>query len=273
MTINEFKRQFKHVNFIYLDKDIILFRKPLEIYDSFTGETVKWFKGNDTEPVLNYIVNGKTIRSIIESWVEFPAIKADMPKGSRTGDAYSESWKPERKGRGEGKDIGDLPARMNVKIAAGKRDYNDMLNAFIEKHAASDTEHGITIDTMGFTTRYIHGQAGSVGIWGTKGEMVIHNHPKNGWPTFSKDDILSVAQSEERGIVAVSSKRGRNPKTAKYAGTYTFEKENNFNANKFMKALSRARISGKDYNDAVSKWLTSNQNKYGFKYTYSPARD
>lgn len=85
-------------------------------------------------------------------------------------------------------------------------------------------------------------------------------------------EIFDERQSRERGIVAVSSKKGRDAATAKYAGTYTFEKGNNFNASGLMKALSRAKISGKDYNDAVSAWLKKNQKKYGYKYSYTPAK-
>lgn len=272
MNINDFKREFKQVNFVYLGDGIILFRKPLEIFDERSGETIEKFKGKDTDPVLDYVLNGKTVRSIIESWKELPKVYADMPKGSRTGDSYSATWTKEAGGRGNGKDETDLPARMNVKVASDKRDYQDMLNAFIEQHADSNKEHGITIDTHGFATQYVHGQQGSVGIWGKKGEMVIHNHPHDGWPTFSKNDIISVTQSRERGIVAVSSKKGRDAATANYAGTYTFEKGQHFNASGLMKALSRAKISGKDYNDAVSAWLKKNQKKYGYKYSYTPAK-
>ena len=31
-------------------------------------------------------------------------------------------------------------------------------------------------------------------------------------------------------------------------------------------------ISGKDYNDAVDKWLRANQKKYGYSYTYVKAK-
>lgn len=272
MTVNDFKREFKQVNFVYLKDGIILFRKPLEIYDEEADKTIQRFKGNDTDPVLDFVLDGETVREIINKWDDLPRIFADA-KGSRTGDSYSKTWTMSRKGRGKGeRDQADLPARLNTKVAATKRDYQDMLNAFIKLHADSDTEHGITIDTHGFATQYIHGGKGSVGIWGKKGEMVIHNHPSDGYPNFSKDDILSVTQSKERGIVAVSAKKGRDKATARYAGTYTFEKTQHFDATGLTKALKRAQISGKNYDDAVSNWLKKNQKRYGYKYSYVPAQ-
>lgn len=38
------------------------------------------------------------------------------------------------------------------------------------------------------------------------------------------------------------------------------------------KALKRAQISGKNYDDAVSNWLKKNQKRYGYKYSFVPAK-
>ena len=75
-----------------------------------------------------------------------------------------------------------------------------------------------------------------------------------------------------RGIVAVSTKTGRGDDTARYAGVYTFTKGTHFNASGFVKAVNSAQLSGKDYNDAVSKWLKANQQKFGYKYSYQKAK-
>lgn len=75
-----------------------------------------------------------------------------------------------------------------------------------------------------------------------------------------------------RGIVAVSSTKGRDTDTAKYAGTYSFVKGTHFNASGFVKGVNSAKLSGKDYNDAVSKWLKANQKKYGYKYSFTKAK-
>ena len=93
-----------------------------------------------------------------------------------------------------------------------------------------------------------------------------------GWPTFSKEDVIATAMEGSRGIVAVSTPAGRSADTAKYAGTYTFVKGQRFNASGFVKGVNSAKLSGKDYNDAVDKWLRANQKKYGYTYTYVKAK-
>lgn len=94
----------------------------------------------------------------------------------------------------------------------------------------------------------------------------------DGWPTFSKEDVINTALGTRRGIVAVSTKTGRGDDTARYAGVYTFTKGTHFNASGFVKAVNSAQLSGKDYNDAVSKWLKANQQKFGYKYSYQKAK-
>lgn len=126
---------------------------------------------------------------------------------------------------------------------------------------------------QGFATKYRHGNAGSIsGLTGNGKEIAIHNHPRDGWPTFSKEDVINTALGTRRGIVAVSTKTGRGDDTARYAGVYTFTKGTHFNASGFVKAVNSAQLSGKDYNDAVSKWLKANQQKFGYKYSYQKAK-
>ena len=267
MHINRFKSEFKRLNGIYATDKLVLFRNPLELYDLSTNTVIASFK--NLEEALAYVIDGKTLEERVADWTEivFPVIHGGRGSGSGM-DSYTGKWPSSGHGGGGGNDTPDLPARMNVKTGVN-RTYDDMLKAFSDTHADADIEHGVTIDGYGYTTRYVHGGAGSVGIWGNKGEMVVHNHPAGGWPNFSKEDMLSVAMSGERGIVAVSGKKGRSPETAKYAGTYTFEKGTHFNATAFTKAINNATLKGKDYNDAVSKWLKANQKKYGYKYSYS----
>ena len=81
-----------------------------------------------------------------------------------------------------------------------------------------------------------------------------------------------VYEDMVRAFVAVSTKTGRGDDTARYAGVYTFTKGTHFNASGFVKAVNSAQLSGKDYNDAVSKWLKANQQKFGYKYSYQKAK-
>ncbi len=268
MRIERFKHDFKRLNGIYATDKLVLFRDPLELYSLTTGKVIAQFK--DLDEALHFEIEGVTLEKRVAEWTEivFPAIGGG--RGSGSGMGFGGKW-PSSNGGGSGFSSADHPARMNVKTSVN-RTYDDMLKAFIQTHANSDTEHGITIDGYGFTTQYIHGTSGAVAIAGGKGEIVIHNHPFDGWPTFSKEDVIHAAMSRERGIVAVSGTKGRSEETAKYAGTYSFVKGTHFNASGFVKAVNKANLSGKDYNDAVSKWLKANQKKYGYSYTYQKAK-
>lgn len=85
--------------------------------------------------------------------------------------------------------------------------------------------------------------------------MIIHNHPSGG--AFSDSDLISVSmQTRAKGIIA----SGKNY-------DYKFEKGTHFKASSFTKAVKSAKMKGKDYDDAVDKWLKNNQSKYGYKYT------
>jgi len=168
--------------------------------------------------------------------------------------------------------LGPIKVGNNVKIGSN-RVYEDMVRAFVAAHGDALEEHGVVVDEQGFATKYRHGNAGSIsGLTGNGKEIAIHNHPRDGWPTFSKEDVINTALGTRRGIVAVSTKTGRGDDTARYAGVYTFTKGTHFNASGFVKAVNSAQLSGKDYNDAVSKWLKANQQKFGYKYSYQKAK-
>ena len=84
-------------------------------------------------------------------------------------------------------------------------------------HGDALEEHGVVVDEQGFATKYRHGNAGSIsGLTGNGKEIAIHNHPRDGWPTFSKEDVINTALGTRRGIVAVSTKTGRGDDTVRY---------------------------------------------------------
>lgn len=267
MQIEKFKRDFKRLNGVFFEGDWVLFRVPLQLYNLKTEETIDF---ESLEEALNYNLNGETLEKQVSSWeaIIFPVEHGGRGGGSGLG--FSGKW-PSAINGGGGKDetIADHPARMNVKVGVN-RTYEDMLKAFIDTHGNAAEEHGVVVDAYGFATKYRHGNAGSIsGLTGNGTEIALHNHPKDGWPTFSKEDVVNTALGTRRGIVAVSTTAGRDETTAKYAGTYSFVKGTHFNSSGFVKAINNANISGKDYNDAVHKWLTRNQKKYGYKYSYS----
>lgn len=265
MHLDKFRREFKRLNGIYATDKVVLFRKPLELYNLTTNETLATFSSLDE--ALAFVIDGKTLEQRVSEWTEIVFPVEHGGRGGGSGMSFTGGW-PSAGGDGKDETTADLPARMNTKISAN-RNYDDMVRAFAETHAADDIEHGIVVDEHGFTTKYRHGNAGSIsGLTGNGREIAIHNHPKDGWPTFSKEDVVNTAMGTRRGIVAVSSKQGRTEETAKYAGTYSFVKGHGFKASAFIKGVNSAKLSGKDYNDAVDKWLRNNQRKYGYKYSF-----
>lgn len=267
MKIDRFKREFKRLSGIYASDKVVLFRKPLELYNLATGETIATFDSLDE--ALAYEIDGKTLEQRVSAWTEIVFPVEHGGRGSSSGMGFDGGWPSAGGGDGPDEAEADLPARMNTKVGV-HRTYEDMVRAFAEAHANSDIEHGVVVDAYGFATKYRHGNAGSIsGLSGNGTEIAVHNHPKDGWPTFSKEDVVNTAMGTRRGIVAVSSPQGRTPETAKYAGTYSFVKGTHFNASGFIKAVGSAKLSGTDYNDAVNRWLKANQKKFGYMYSYS----
>lgn len=159
-------------------------------------------------------------------------------------------------GHGDGRDTPDFPSRVNIHTRTASPEQT--LEAFRRLHVNDRTESAFTVDEQGFVTQYVHGGATSVGIVGRRGEMVYHNHPSGG--AFSDSDLISVSMTAAKGIVA----SGRN-------GDYIFQKSNGFKANEFVKAVRNAKMTGKTYDEAVDRWLTRNQKKFGYKYVFKKA--
>lgn len=272
MLIDTFKHEFKQRAGVFITRDVILFRRPLELYDYVNDEVIQTFGGRELDAVLDYSIGGKLIRDIIARWTRMPVVVLNGGRGGSSGmDAYTHRGIPMGGGAGAGSGFSgnDLPARFNAQFG-NEASFNKALDAFRKAHVNDNFESGITVDSNGFITSYVHGTAGAVQIAGGKGEHVIHNHPVNGWPIFSGADLISSALEPASGITASSTRVGRTPETAKYAGDYIFNKGHNFNAEAFVRGVKGAYLKGKDYNDAVDRWLKDHQKKYGYTYTYVP---
>lgn len=270
MQIDRFKHEFKRLNGVYATEKVVLFRNPLELYSLTTGKVIASFDSLDA--ALKYEIDGKTLEQRISAWSEIVFPVELGGRGGGSGMGFGGKWPSAGGGNSKDNTTPDLPARMNVKLKTA-RSYAEMVQAFIDTHGSAEIEHGVVVDAQGFATRYLHGNATSIsGLTGNGSEIAIHNHPRDGWPNFSKEDVVNTALGTRRGIVAVSTKAGRGEDTAKYAGTYTFTKGHHFDASGFVKAVNNANLSGKDYNDAVSRWLKANQKKYGYSYSYQKAK-
>lgn len=255
MQISTFKHEFMQLAGIYITPDAVLLKKPMELYDLKEKTVIAAFDSLDE--ALAYPLHGKSLAARIAEIEEITFIY----DGGRGGGSGLSSFKFGSAGGSGGAGSGrtDLPARMNVRMSGAKRSPDDALRAFREAHANDKYESAVTVDQHGFVTRYTHGNATSVRIAGSKGEMVYHNHPSGG--NFSDKDLVSVSMGAERGIVA----------SGKF-GDYKFVKTPKFKASAFIKAVKTARMTGKDYSDAANRWLKANQKKYGYKYSFTPAK-
>ena len=177
MQLDRFKHEFKRLNGVYATDKVVLFRNPLELYSLTTGKIIASF--NSLDEALHFEIDGKTLEQRISAWTE---ITFPVEHGGRGG-----GWPSSGGGSGKDETTADLPARMNVKIGSN-RVYEDMVRAFVAAHGDALEEHGVVVDEQGFATKYRHGNAGSIsGLTGNGKEIAIHNHPRDGWPTFSKE--------------------------------------------------------------------------------------
>lgn len=253
MIESVFLHEFKQANGVRLDEKHILFRKPLELYNLETDETIS-FKNMD-EAYLHKIAD-TSIKDIIKAaTIDIFNLRLDGGRGASSGGNKQFRFGDAAGSKGKDETKANFPARLNVKLSIKNKSTEGMLKEFAKLHSKSDREYGATVDENGYVTRYVTGNKSSVGISGKRGEMVFHNHPSGG--AFSKADMLSTAHTSAKGIVA----SGKN-------GDYIFVKGGHFKANEFAKAVNKARPTGKSYDDAINKWLKQNQRKYGYKYEF-----
>lgn len=251
MRIEHFRYLLNQINGFYLTKNIIMFRKPIEIWNEKTGESVKFKTVDDA---LKYEINGETVRSIIQRTQQLDIPTFNGGRGSSSGGNKTFSFNHARDSK-SGNDKGLLPAYANTKIKS--KTFEGALKEFRKNHAISDHEYAYEVDGNGYVHQYVEGGRSSVRIGtgrNSRNTMIIHNHPSGG--AFSDSDLISASMDRRsKGIVASGKKHD-----------YIFEKGTHFKANDFIKGVKTAKMKGSSYDDAVDKWLKTNQSKYGFKY-------
>lgn len=249
MIESVFLHQLKRANGVKILPDYILFRKPCELWNMKTGESVVFKNINEA---FNFKINGKSIREIVaDATTDIFYVQLDGGNGAS---GPKKTFKPDHadKNKKPAKRIPDYPARMNNKIKT--KNVDTAIQEFRNKHQNSGTEHMIMVDKNGFVSQYNHGGKHSVG-WmdNAKDGMVIHNHPSGGH--FSDTDMLNLSHTQTRGVVATTKQ-----------GYYLLEKGTHFKANEWTKAVNGAKMTGTDYNDAMDRWLNKNAKKYGVIY-------
>lgn len=250
MKLDHFLYLFKRVSGFYLLPHYILFRKPLELWNDETGESIYFKK---IPEMLFHTVEGETIADIIARTEQLNIPLLTGGRGASSGASGTFKF-GHANDKGGGNDKALPPAAANVRIKS--KTPEAAMAEFRQKHGASDHEWAYEVDDQGFVHQYVEGGRSSVGIWSkSRNTMILHNHPGGGH--FSDSDLISVSmQRQAKGIVA---------STTKY--NYIFQKGTHFKANEFVKAVKSATMKGSSYDDAVHKWLTKNQKKYGYKYS------
>ena len=248
MEIKKFLKLLHNNNAIRLNEEYILFN-DLELY-SFKTMQETHFKS--IEEFLNYEFQDSTMKAFIIRTEEFYN-KYDGGRGS-TSSAMGGGFNHARSGGGKD-DLRNMKYPAEFNVGGKNRSYEKTLALFKQKYGNADHEYGVTVDDMGFVHKHIEGGATSVSISGNKGQMILHNHPGGG--NFSDSDLISVASTNERGIVAVGANK-----------TYTFKKTKRFNSKGFIKAVKNAKWPAKyNYDKGADWWLKRNAKNYG--YTYS----
>lgn len=254
MTKQQFKNLFSEevgAGGFYLDKEneVFIFREPLSLWESKEDKSIEF---DSVDDLFAFVYAGRPIGDIIAEMETLDVTKDGGVGGTKEGE-FKFSHADRRRGNGQQKDI--LPAYANVRIKS--KTLEGAMQEFRERFKDSDHEWAYEVDPQGYVHQYKEGGATSVAISGTnKNNMILHNHPGGG--AFSDSDLISASLGNERGIVA----SGVN-------GDYIFQKNGgHFKATEFVKAVKRAKMKGKDYDDAVNKWLGDKDRQKQFGYSY-----
>ena len=254
MRLQEFRRYFKREISAWTITDEWVMFKPCELWNEKTDETIKFKKLDDS---FDFVIDGKTILEHIEEFKGQPLIlNGGRGAGSGAGGVFPFDSAP----NGGGKDSVERKILHNAYLNVGVKGNTTLegaISRFGDRYRNAKVEYGASVDAMGFAHKHTTDNSpDSVRISGQRGQVILHNHP--GGSNFSKADMKHVSRSAEKGIVAVGKK-----------GDYVFLKNHNFKGKEFEKAMSRAKPRGKNYDDAVGKWLTANQKKYGYTYYFN----
>ena len=258
MEYKRFLADFPKLNHWPLDADgrYYLVMRPLRLWDAEENTYIKFRSMKEAwDCVFDGVQSVGNALSGVESFEL--ALDGGRGAGSGTGQLREFRFTSATDGRGGGESVRSpehWPAEANVRIKV-KTEQN-AINYFSRQYRNADHEYGYAIDRNGYVHNIKEGGAHSVGIHGTKGQFILHNHPSGG--AFSKGDMQVMARGPESGIAAV----GKN-------GTYYFRKSGgHFRGAAFERAMLRARPKGKNYDEAISKWLTDNQKKFGYRFEF-----
>lgn len=249
MKLDYFDKLLKANNAIGITDDIVIFN-DYELYNHRTKQEKHYTN------IYDLCEENPDVKEIIERTETFYN-HFDGGRGSGSGGLGGGFNHAPNDGSGDNSKI-KLNAELNINTER-KHSVDAVLGRFQQKYGNADHEYGIAVDDQGYVHQHIEGGRTSVGISGGKGLTIIHNHPSGG--AFSDSDLLTVARTQNKGIIATSS-------NASKKSTYKFEKTAKFDAKGFEKAVKSAKWN-KDwsYDKGADWWLKKNADKYGYKYS------
>lgn len=268
MEVTDFKKDLEQRAGITLLDKYILFNN-YELYNEETHDSIYF---NSYEKALDFEVEGKSIRQIIEE--KENTIEIDEGQGSthvkRGGKLFG--GKGSRSGGRSSEAINPLPpAYINTLTSSRFKSVDKTAKAYGKNFLEADREYGGLLDDNGFAEKYVKGQPTSVQHLERKGAYSIHNHPVKKLSAKNKNmiyynapstaDVRNWALGVGKGTIVVSSGNRT---------MYKLTKNSHFNAKDFIKGMNKAKSTGsKNYDKDVDNWLKANQKKYGYKYNRS----
>ena len=252
MKIAHFKKILAGNNAVRISDDLIIFN-DFELYSLETGESKNY------KTLEELLANNKDVEKLIEDAPYFE-LRWDGGRGSSSHSEGKMGFGHAPHGGKDGtKDM--LNAELNFNTAQGNS-LQAVLGRFKDKYGKAEHEYGAAIDEQGFVHSLRDGNKHNVSYKpGSLDNMtVVHNHPSGS--NFSDTDLITAATTKSRGVVATSS-------NAKNLGkTYHFQKNQNFKAKEFVKALRNAEWPEKlGYDKGADWWLKKNQRAFGYKYS------
>lgn len=269
MQVIDFKKELEDRTGITLNDNYILFN-DYELFNEDTQESVIF---HSFDEVLNYKIDDKTIKEIIEEKAD--ATEIDFGgRGSSSSSSKGNLFdgKGERKaGKGKGEAMRPLPpAYINTLTSARYKSVEKTSKAFGKNFIDADREYAGVIDKDGFALEYTKGNRTSVQHLERPNAYSIHNHPSKyinekgkgrviAYNAPSSADLRNWALGRGKGTIVVASGNRT---------MYIMSKSNNFKGKEFTKAMKSAKTTGK-YDSDVDKWLRANQKKFNYKYSRS----
>lgn len=246
--------ELKNFDYLLRDRNCVIFEDfaVFKDYDVLIYDTNEIIKCNNIKETGNVVVNGKRVEEYINQRDNY-SIEFDGGRGASSsvgmGGGFSSAG-----GNGKDNTHNIFPARLN--LGGKNRSFEKTLDLFATKYRNQNHEFGAEVDDDGFVYTHVEGNSTNVRIGGTKNTTVIHNHPSGG--NFSKGDLLSLASTNNKGIVAVGKK------------IYHVKKGNNFKTKQFVSAVKNAKWPSKmSYDEGADWWLKRNAKKLGYSYTVS----